>query len=135
MHDYQREFLQSQGDQGSWGRGWYSGKPLEGRVLILDDVISAGTSVREPVAIIQAHGATPAGVVIALDRQERGPNARSALAQVETDWGLAVAAILRLEHLLEYLSGLPDSAADLERLRAYQERYGAGGGVLDLSAP
>jgi orotate phosphoribosyltransferase len=105
------------------------GSPLHGRVLIIDDVISAGTSVRESVAIIRAHGAEPAGLVIALDRQERGQDARSAVQQVQADLGLPVAAIVRLEHLVEYLATQPQRAADLARLRAYRERYGAWDGT------
>jgi orotate phosphoribosyltransferase len=100
------------------------GSPLKGRVLIVDDVISAGTSVRESVDIIRAHGAEPAGVVIALDRQERGQDARSAVQQVESDLGIPVAAIARLHDLLEYLEGQAGSEADLARVRDYRARYG-----------
>ena len=101
------------------------GSPLQGRVLIIDDVISAGTSVRESVEIIRRHGAEPAGVVIALDRQEQGQDRRSAVAQVEDDLGIPVAAIVRLEHLIEYLAEQPGNEAALERVRNYRERYGA----------
>jgi orotate phosphoribosyltransferase len=101
------------------------GSPLQGRVLIIDDVISAGTSVRESVQIISRHGAQPAGVVIALDRQEQGQDRRSAVTQVEEDLGIPVAAIVCLEHLIEYLAAQPGNAAELERVRAYHERYGA----------
>lgn len=100
------------------------GSPLRGRILIIDDVISAGTSVRESVDIIQAHGAEPAAVVIALDRQEKGQDERSAVAQVESDLGLQVAAIARLRHLVQYLSEQPDNAANLRRVREYQALYG-----------
>ncbi len=100
------------------------GSPLVGRVLIIDDVISAGTSVRESVEIIRRHGAKPAGVVIALDRQEQGQDRRSAVTQVESDMGIPVATIVRLEHLIEYLAAQPDNAAVLEGVRAYRERYG-----------
>ncbi len=100
------------------------GSPLQGRVLIIDDVISAGTSVRESVEIIRRHGAEPAGVVIALDRQEQGQDRRSAVAQVESDMGIQVAAIVRLEHLIEYLGAQPGNEATLERIRAYRARYG-----------
>jgi orotate phosphoribosyltransferase len=100
------------------------GSPLQGRVLIIDDVISAGTSVRESVEIILRHGAEPAGVVIALDRQEQGQDRRSAVAQVESDMGIQVAAIVRLEHLIEYLRAQPGNEAELERVRAYRARYG-----------
>jgi orotate phosphoribosyltransferase len=105
------------------------GSPLRGGVLIVDDVISAGTSVRESVAIIRAHGAAPAGLVIALDRQEQGQDTRSAVQQVELDLGLPVVAIVRLEHLVEYLIAQPQRTTDVVRLRAYLERYGAEGGT------
>ena len=99
------------------------GHPLEGRVLILDDVITAGTSVRESVDIIRAQGAEPAGVMIALDRQERGRGRTSAVQEVEQELGLPVAAIVRLEHLIGYLEAKGD-ATDLARVRAYRARYG-----------
>jgi orotate phosphoribosyltransferase len=101
------------------------GSPLQGRILIIDDVISAGTSVRESVDIIRGHGAEPAGVVIALDRQEKGQDERSAVAQVEAELGIPVAAIVRLNQLVEFLSEQPDQARALERIRDYRERYGA----------
>ncbi|MCG7917251.1 MAG: orotate phosphoribosyltransferase [Candidatus Thiodiazotropha taylori] len=100
------------------------GHPLEGRIIIIDDVISAGTSVRESVEIIKHEQATPAGVVIALDRQERGQGERSAIQEVEADYGLPVSAIVRLEQLIEYLQQKEDSATDLERIQAYRQTYG-----------
>ncbi|MCG7895427.1 MAG: orotate phosphoribosyltransferase [Candidatus Thiodiazotropha taylori] len=100
------------------------GHPLEGRIMIIDDVISAGTSVRESVEIIKHEQATPAGVVIALDRQERGQGERSAIQEVEADYGLPVSAIVRLEQLIEYLQQKEDSATDLERIQAYRQTYG-----------
>ncbi len=104
------------------------GSPLRGRILIIDDVISAGTSVRESVDIIRAHGAEPAGVVIALDRQEKGLDDRSAVAQVEADLGIPVAAIVRLEHLVEYLGGQADAAGHLQRIHEYRQSYGVQSG-------
>jgi orotate phosphoribosyltransferase len=100
------------------------GSPLRGRVLVIDDVISAGTSVRESVRIIRSHGAEPAGLVIALDRQERGQDERSAVEQVSADLGIPVTPILRLEHLIEYLSESPGREDELERIRVYRTRYG-----------
>ncbi|MCU7807904.1 MAG: orotate phosphoribosyltransferase, partial [Candidatus Thiodiazotropha sp. (ex Semelilucina semeliformis)] len=100
------------------------GHQLEGRVLIIDDVISAGTSVRESVDIIKDLQATPAGVVIALDRQERGQGERSAIQEVESDYGMPVTAIVRLEQLVEYLEEKEDSGNALQRIRAYRETYG-----------
>jgi orotate phosphoribosyltransferase len=104
--------------------GTIVGAPLQGRVLIIDDVISAGTSVRESVDIIQAAGATPAGVVIALDRQERGKGDTSAIQEVERDYGLKVASIVCLDHLATYLSGKSEQLESLEAIRAYRDQYG-----------
>lgn len=101
------------------------GAPLAGRVMIIDDVISAGTSVRESVGLIKAAGAAPAGVVIALDRQERGTGTLSAIHEVEKAHGIRVASIVKLENLVTYLSAQPAMAGPLEKIRAYQTRYGA----------
>ena len=101
------------------------GSPLRGRVLIIDDVISAGTSVRESIDIITAHRATPCGVVIALDRQERGKDQRSAIDELRESYGLSVTSIVRLEHLIEYLAEQPEMADDLARIQVYRDRYGA----------
>ena len=105
--------------------GLIVGAPLSGRVLIIDDVISAGTSVRESIGIIRAAGAEPAAVVIALDRQERGTGALSAVQEVEREYGLPVAAIVRLDQLVEYLAEAPEMHEALAAIRAYRERYGA----------
>ncbi len=101
------------------------GSPLKGRILIIDDVISAGTSVRESVDIIRAHEAEPAGVIIALDRQERGRDQRSAIAQVEADFGIPVASIARLEDLASYLGEQPNGLEQLKRIQAYRDLYGS----------
>lgn len=101
------------------------GAPLHGRVLIIDDVITAGTSVRESVAIIRAHGAEPAGVLIALDRQERGSEDRSAVEQVRRDQGLPVTAIATLEDLLAFLEETPGAVADLAAVRRYRAEFGS----------
>ncbi|MEW5780844.1 MAG: orotate phosphoribosyltransferase [Pseudomonadota bacterium] len=100
------------------------GAPLAGRVLIVDDVISAGTSVRESVEIIRGAGAIPAGVVIALDRQERGTGALSAVQEVERELGLPVIAVARLADLIDYLSGQPLLTENLAAVRRYREVYG-----------
>ena len=106
------------------------GHALEGRrALVIDDVISAGTSVRESVDIIRAQGAQPAGVVIALDRQERGKGERSAIQEVEQDYGLTVAAIARLDDLVTFLQVRGDSPEHLAAIEAYREQYGVAGGV------
>lgn len=102
------------------------GAPLQGRVLILDDVISAGTSVRESVSLIREAGAEPAGVVIALDRMERGVSEHSAVQEVRASFGLPVLAVATLEDLIAYLSGSPELLTNLEAVRAYRDRYGVG---------
>lgn len=101
------------------------GHALAGKVLIIDDVISAGTSVRESLDIIKHEGATPAGVVIALDRQERGTGSTSAVQQVEQEYGLPVAAIARLKDLISYLSQRQDDLAQhLPAIQEYRATYG-----------
>jgi orotate phosphoribosyltransferase len=104
--------------------GTIVGAPLTGRVLIVDDVISAGTSVNESVEIIRAAGAEPAGVVIALDRQERGAGALSAVQEVRQRHGIDVASVLNLEVLLDYLAGNPTLADFSGKVRAYRGQYG-----------
>ena len=104
--------------------GTIVGAALQGRVLIIDDVISAGTSVRESVEIINAAGARPSGVVIALDRQERGQGQTSAIQEVERDYGLEVASIVQLENLIEYLELQADMAEMLGLIRDYRQQYG-----------
>jgi len=101
------------------------GAPLAGRVLIIDDVISAGTSVRESVEIIRTAGAAPAGVAIAIDRQERGEGQLSAVQEVEHKLGLKVVSIATLETLLTYLQGKGDgSRTYVTAIDSYRHRYG-----------
>jgi orotate phosphoribosyltransferase len=100
------------------------GHPLEGRILIIDDVITAGTAIRESFEIIAAAGAKPAGVVIALDRQERGQGERSAIQEVEADHGVPVTAIVRLAELIEFVGQRGDATEDLQNIKAYREQYG-----------
>ncbi|HKD54559.1 MAG TPA: orotate phosphoribosyltransferase [Steroidobacteraceae bacterium] len=106
------------------------GSPLAGRVLIVDDVISAGTAVRESLELIRAAGAQPVGVALALDRQERGQGELSAVQEVERTHGLCCVSIITLADLIEALSQPPDgrvriSDEQLTALKAYQSRYGA----------
>jgi orotate phosphoribosyltransferase len=100
------------------------GHPLEGRVLIIDDVITAGTAIRESMQIIEAAGATPAGVVIALDRQERGQGERSAIQEVEAQYDVPVVAIVRLADLVEFVAGRGEAAEHLADIEAYRREYG-----------
>ncbi|MGB9429549.1 MAG: orotate phosphoribosyltransferase [Gammaproteobacteria bacterium] len=101
------------------------GAKLTGRVLIIDDVITAGTAVRESLNIIRVAGARPAGLVIALDRQERGQREKSAIAELRETEHIEVAAIARLEDIIGWLESRPDLAASLTTLREYRQRYGA----------
>ena len=100
------------------------GAPLEGKVLILDDVITAGTSVRESVDIIRKAGAIPSGVLIALDREERGLNEKSAVEEVMQHFILQVVAIISLSHIIEYLQNNGEATSDLEAIKQYQLQYG-----------
>ncbi|NTV69534.1 MAG: orotate phosphoribosyltransferase [Azonexaceae bacterium] len=100
------------------------GAPLSGRVLIVDDVISAGTSVRESVELIRAAGATPAGVLIALDRQERGQGELSAVQEVQRDYGIPVVAVAGLSDLMSFLAHHPEFAAHRDAVTRYREQYG-----------
>jgi orotate phosphoribosyltransferase len=106
--------------------GTLIGAPMAGRVLIVDDVITAGTAIREALALIRDAGATPAGVVIALDRQERGQaGARSAVQEVATEFSLPVVAIAGLDELLALADERPDLDEHKAALLAYRSRYGA----------
>jgi orotate phosphoribosyltransferase len=101
------------------------GTPLRGRVLIVDDVITAGTAIREAVDIIAAAGAQPVGVVLALDRQERGMGRLSAVQEVEQTLRLPVTSILKLADLIDYLER-SGNASQLAATRAYRGQYGVG---------
>ncbi|MEN8217591.1 MAG: orotate phosphoribosyltransferase [Pseudomonadota bacterium] len=96
------------------------GTALAGRVLLIDDVISAGTAIREAVQLIEAAGAQLAGVVIALNRQERGQSALSAVEEVEQRYGIPVVSIINLDHLISYLELKPEQQETLEAIRSYQ---------------
>jgi len=100
------------------------GAPLKGRVLIIDDVISAGTSVRESVELIRASGAEPCGVVIALDRMERGAGNLSAVQEVGREYGLPVVAIANLDDLLAYLLDRPEMVQNLREVAEYRRQFG-----------
>ena len=100
------------------------GAPLQGRVLIVDDVMTAGTAVRESLALIRASGATAAGVLIALDRQERGQGNRSAAQELAGDYGIPVIAITSLDDVLTYAGEQAQLKEEHARLLAYRERYG-----------
>ncbi len=100
------------------------GAPVHGRVLILDDVITAGTAIRETITLLRQAGGTPAGVVLALDRQERGSGELSATQEVEENYGIPVTSIIRLDDLVEHLEGSSLHGQFLPLIRDYRERYG-----------
>ena len=104
--------------------GTIVGAPLQGNVLIIDDVISAGTSVRESVDLIQAEGAKPCGVSIAIDRQERGLGELSAVQEVEKNIGIPVCSIANLGGLIIYLQHQVDMAQNLQAIEVYKNNYG-----------
>jgi orotate phosphoribosyltransferase len=100
------------------------GSPLQGRIMLVDDVITAGTAIRESMEIIQAQGALLAGVLIALDRQERGKGELSAIQEVERDFATKVVSIIGLKDLIQYLEGKPEMAAHLDAVKAYRAEFG-----------
>jgi orotate phosphoribosyltransferase len=114
---YNRKEAKAHGEGGT-----LIGSPLEGRVLIVDDVITAGTAIRESLSLIKAAGAQPAGVVLALDRQERGLGALSAVQEVQSSYGIPVIRIITLDHLIEYLEGGGDSE-ELASLRNHRRTH------------
>jgi len=105
--------------------GTIVGAALKGKVMIIDDVISAGTSVRESIELINEAQATPAGVVIALDRQELGKGEVSAIAEIESHYKMPVASIIKLEHLIAYLQGNTELAQFYDKVQSYRDQYGA----------
>ena len=100
------------------------GTPLKGRIMLVDDVITAGTAIRESMDIIKANGAELAGVLIALDRQEKGKGELSAIQEVERDYQAKVIAIITLGDLIRYLEEKPEMADSLAQVRAYRAQYG-----------
>lgn len=101
------------------------GAPLQGRILLVDDVITAGTAIREVTALIRAAGAEPAGVVIGLDRQERGQGSRSALAEIADSLGVPVISLVCLDDILAYLGNDPALQVHVPAMQAYRETWGA----------
>ena len=114
---FNRKEMKDHGEGGS-----LVGAPLQGKVVILDDVITAGTSVRESVDIIRYAGATPAGVLIALDRQEKGQNNSSAIQEVQDQFNMPVIAIITLANIIDYLTA--DASDQLNAIKDYQRLYG-----------
>ena len=100
------------------------GAPLAGRVLIVDDVITAGTAIREAESIIRSAGAQPVGVAIALDRQERGQGTQSAIQEVEAEFGIKVLSIATLDDLLSFVQAQTALSGNFSAIQTYRERYG-----------
>ena len=101
------------------------GHPLEGNILIIDDVITAGTAIRESMDIIQANGARPAGVVVALDRMEKGQGEKSAIQEVEQEYGIPVISIINLNDIIEYLETHNQANQEiLDSMKTYRAQYG-----------
>ncbi len=117
---YNRKEAKTHGEEGIM-----VGAPLEGQVLVIDDVITAGTAVREVIAMIEGAGAELAGVVIGLNRQERGEGALSAIQEIEEAYRVPVLSIIEMDHIIDYLNSA-DNAPDgvLAAMREYRERYG-----------
>jgi len=116
---YNRKEAKDHGEGGS-----IVGAPLQGKVLIVDDVISAGVSVRESVELIRAQGATPCGVALAIDRQEKGQGELSAVQEVQRDYGIQVISIAGLADLIRYLEGAPELAQFKPAIEQYRAKYG-----------
>jgi orotate phosphoribosyltransferase len=125
-HDEDYPFAFNRKERKDHGEGGSTiGAPLAGRVLILDDVITAGTAIREVLELIRGSGATPAGVLVALDREEVGPKGRvSAVEQLQTELGVPIRSIVTLTDLIDHLEEDSDYAAYLPAVRAYRNRYG-----------
>ncbi|PLW70948.1 orotate phosphoribosyltransferase [Pseudohalioglobus lutimaris] len=104
--------------------GMLVGAPLAGRVLVIDDVITAGTAVREVIAMIEGAGAELAGVAIGLDRQERGEGERSAIQELEATYAIPVLSIINMGHLIEYLEAAGGVDSALNAMKDYRSRYG-----------
>ena len=100
------------------------GAPLAGRIVIVDDVITAGTAIRESMDLIQASGAKPVAVLVALDRQEKGPEGNSAIQEIEKAYNIPVLSIAKLQDLLEFAKKHDNLSGQLEQLTSYREAYG-----------
>ncbi len=124
-HDRSLPFAFNRKEAKDHGEGGHLvGAPLAGRVLVVDDVITAGTALRESVQIIRQQGAEPAAVLIALDRQERGQGERSAIEEAEQELGLQIASVATLNDLTEWLRAQGNRSQILQSVEDYRARYG-----------
>lgn len=119
-YSFNRKEVKDHGEGGS-----IVGHPLEGDILIIDDVITAGTAIREAQDIIQNYGANAKGVIVALDRQEKGKGELSAIQEVEQIFGITVLSIINLSHIIDYLKTSDDSKI-LDKIESYRSQYGIG---------
>jgi orotate phosphoribosyltransferase len=117
---FNRKEAKSHGEGGS-----LVGAPLQGRVLIIDDVITAGTAIREVMAIVQQTDAEVSGVLIGLDRKERGRDKHSAIEEVQQQHGVSVVSIITIEDILHYLNSKPDTANLVQQIESYRDQYGS----------
>ena len=124
-HDVDTPYCFNRKEAKSHGEGGnLVGSELEGRIMLVDDVITAGTAIRESMEIIQANGADLAGVLVAIDRQEKGKGELSAIQEVERDFGCAIISIVSLTDLVTFLEEKGTDAAHLESVKAYRAQYG-----------
>ncbi|WP_045629292.1 orotate phosphoribosyltransferase [Vibrio vulnificus] len=124
-HDIDTPYCFNRKEAKDHGEGGYLvGSALEGRIMLVDDVITAGTAIRESMEIIQANGADLAGVLVAIDRQEKGKGELSAIQEVERDFACAVISIVSLSDLITFLEEKGDAAEHLDAVKAYRAQYG-----------
>ena len=116
---FNRKEVKSHGEGGT-----IVGAPLEGKVLIIDDVITAGTAIREVMPMVDEAGAQAAGVVIGVDRKERGNSDKSAIQEVESEFSIAVASIIDIDDILTYLDSKADMQELVEQIKQYRQEYG-----------
>lgn len=127
-HDFDRPYCFNRKEVKTHGEGGHIvGAPLRGRVLLIDDVITAGTAVGEAVEIINGEGASLAGIVVAMDRQEKGKGEHSTIQEISTLYNVPVACIISLQDIIDYLDASDDSRyiEHLEEIDRYREQFGA----------
>jgi orotate phosphoribosyltransferase len=125
MFDSNRPFAFNRKEAKNHGEGGtIVGAPLSGKIMIIDDVITAGTAIREVIQIIQSSNATPAGVLIALDRQERGQGELSAIQEIQRDYNIPVVSIVNLAQILDFISDDASLSSHAEAVASYRDRYG-----------
>ncbi|MEH6344581.1 MAG: orotate phosphoribosyltransferase [Bermanella sp.] len=125
-HDRETPYTFNRKEKKAHGEGGsLVGAPLKGNVLIIDDVITAGTAIREVMALLEEQGgAKPAGVIVAMDRQEKGKGELSAIQEVERDYGIPVISIVKLEQVMNYVSQQEEFKQHLPAIAAYRKAYG-----------